>query len=195
MSAIRLYLGFTLIAMIGIPASVQAEDDYGRSGFYLGVGLGLGWERFEDTGGFSDFYNGIGLDGWAGYRFDPHFAAELQLEYLDRFNTSFMGVNIDTDVLAFTGNLKAYPMTGRVQPFAVVGMGFLRAEGISASNTDFAARFGGGVDFYDSPNVSLGATVSYVLNARRQHRRSRPGTGGVDGLDYVSLVLGFQYRF
>ncbi len=188
MSAKRLYLGLTLVAMIGIPAGALAENDYGRSGFYLGVGLGLGWERFEDTGGFSDFYNGIGLDGWAGYRFDPHFAAELQLEYLDRFNTSFMGVNIDTDVLAFTGNLKAYLMTGRVQPFAVVGIGFLRAEseflGISVSDTDLAARFGGGVDLYDSPNVSFGATVSYVLT-----------TGDVDGFDYVSLVLAFQYRF
>ncbi len=50
MSAKRLYLGFTLIAMIGIPASVQAEDDYERSGYYLGAGLGLGFD-------FPDFHS------------------------------------------------------------------------------------------------------------------------------------------
>ncbi len=188
MSAKRLYLGLTLVAIIGIPPGAWAEDDYGGSGFFLGAGLGLGWEQFEDTGGSSDLDdNGIGLDGWAGYRITPNLAAELQLEYLDRFNTSFMGVNRDTDVLAFTGNLKAYLMTGKVQPFAVVGIGILRAEskflGISVSDTDLAARFGGGVDLYDSPNVSFGATVSYVLT-----------TGNVDGFDYVSLVLAFQYR-
>ena len=188
MSAKRLYLGF-LIAMIGIPASVQAEDDYGRPGFYLGAGLGFGFERFEDTGGL-DIDTGIGFDGWGGYRFTPDFAAELQLEYIDRFDTSFGGVDIDGRVLTFTGNLKAYlrgsfeAESGPVQPFVVVGIGFLRAElealGISVSDIDFAGRVGGGVDLYASPNVSLGVTASYVAT---------------DEFAYVSLVLGFQYRF
>ena len=188
-SARRFYLGFALIAMIGTPTSVQAEDDYDRPGFYLGAGLGLGFEQFEDTGGL-DIDTGIGFDGWAGLRFDPNFAAELQLEYIDRFDTSVGGVDIDGNVLAFTGNLKTYLMTGRVQPFAVIGIGFLWAEveglGASVSDTGFAARFGGGVDLYTYtwPNVSLGATASYVKTA-----------ADFDDLDYVSLVLGFQYRF
>ncbi len=193
MSAKHLYLGFTLIAMIGIPASVQAEDDYDRPGFYLGAGLGLGFEQFDGTGGL-DIDTGIGFDAWAGYRYGPHLAAELQLEYIDRLDFSadlgppFGVVDFEGNFLTFTGNLKAYLLTGSVQPFAVVGIGVLRAElealGISIVDTDFAARFGGGVDFYDSPNLSLGATASYVLT-----------TGENDGLDYVSLVLGFQYRF
>ncbi len=83
MSAKRLYLGFTLIAMIGIPASVQAEDDYDRPGFYLGAGLGLGFEQFDDFGGV-DVDTGIGFDAWGGYRMTPNLAAELQLEYIDR---------------------------------------------------------------------------------------------------------------
>ncbi len=122
MSAKRLCLGLTLIAMIGIPARVQAEDDYGRSGFYLGAGLGLGSEQFDGTGG-ADIDPGIGVDGWAGYRISPNFAAELQLEYL-RFDAS----GIDGNALAFTGNLKAYLMTGWIQPFAVVGIGLLRLD-------------------------------------------------------------------
>ncbi len=193
MSAKHLYLGFTLIALIGIPASVQAEDDYDRPGFYVGAGLGLGFEQFDGFGGL-DVDTGIGFDGWTGYRITPNFAAEIQLEYLDRFDFSadlgapFGVVDFEGNFLTFTGNLKAYLMTGRVQPFAVVGIGVLRAElealGVSVSDTGFAARFGGGIDFYTSPNFSLGTTASYVL-----------ATGAVDGADYVSLVLGFQYRY
>ncbi len=193
MSAKRLYLGFILTAVIGIPGSVQAEDDYSRPGFYLGAGLGLGYEQFDDFGGVN-VDTGFGFDAWAGYRMTPNLAAELQLEYIDRLDFSadlgppFGVVDFEGNFLTFTGNLKTYLLTGSVQPFAVVGVGFLRAEteflGISLSDTDFAARFGGGVDLYISPNLSLGTTASYVL-----------GTGDIDGLDYVSLVLGAQYRF
>ncbi len=120
MSPKRLYLGFTLIALIGIPATAQAEDDYGRSGLYLGAGLGLGFEQFEGTGGL-DIDTGIGFAGWAGYRNNPHAALELQLEYMDRFDASVGGVDIDANVLALTGNLKVYLSTSWIQPFAVVG--------------------------------------------------------------------------
>ncbi len=146
MSAKRLYLGFILIAVIGIPAGAQAEDDYSRPGFYLGAGLGLGFEQFDGFGGV-DVDTGVGFDAWAGYRWGPHLAAELQLEYIDRFDLSIGGVDVfELETLAFTGNLKGYLMTGRVQPFAVLGIGLLWAEletlGASASDTVFAVRFG-----------------------------------------------------
>ena len=51
MSAKRICLGLTLITLVGIPARAQAEDDYDRSGYYLGVGLGLGIEQFENAVG------------------------------------------------------------------------------------------------------------------------------------------------
>ncbi len=69
MSARGLCLGLTLIVGIGISASSQAqEDDYGRSGPYLGLGMGFGWEQFDGTSGFSKFDNALGIDGWAGFR-------------------------------------------------------------------------------------------------------------------------------
>ena len=193
MSPKRLTLGLTLIALIGIPARAQAQDDYERSGFYLGAGLGLGVDQFEDTGGI-DIDTGVGFDVWAGYRFAPNLAAEMQLEYLDRFDFSanlgppFGVVDFESSALAFTWNLKCYLETGWVQPFFLVGIGLLRAEieflGVSVRDTDFAARFGGGIDFYSWSNTSLGVTASYVL-----------ATGDVDIFDYVSLVLGVQHRF
>ncbi len=52
------------------------------------------------------------------------------------------------------------------------------------SDTDFAARFGGGIDCYLTEAIALQISSSYVLQ-----------TGGLDGLDYLSLIAGVQYRF
>ncbi len=187
MSVGRICLGLTLIALIGIPARAEAQDDYERSGYYLGAGLGLGVEQFEGAGGLN-IDTGVGFDIWAGYRFASNLAAELQLEYLDRFDFSLGGSDFEGSALALTWNLKCYLETGWIQPFVLVGIGLLRAEleafGPSGSDTDFAARFGGGIDFYSWSNTSLGVTASYVL-----------ATGDVDVFDYVSLVLGVQHRF
>jgi hypothetical protein len=54
----------------------------------------------------------------------------------------------------------------------------------SDRETDFAMRFGGGVDLYASENTVLGLGVDFVLP-----------TDKVNGLDYISIGLGFQYRF
>ncbi len=185
MSIGRIFLGLTLIALIGISARAQAQDEYDRSGFYLGAGLGLGVAQFEGSGGVN-FDTGVGFDLWGGYRFAPNLAAEMQLEYLNRFNSSFGGSDFQGSVLAFTWNLKCYLETGWIQPFFLAGIGLLRAEldGVLARDTDFAARFGGGVDFYTWSNTSLGLTASYVL-----------ATGDVDVFDYVSLILGVEHRF
>jgi hypothetical protein len=56
--------------------------------------------------------------------------------------------------------------------------------GLRAKGEDFAARFGGGVDIYFNPNIAVVIDAGYVLP-----------TGDLDGLDYVSFSVGFQYRF
>ena len=98
---------------------------------------------------------------------------------------------IELETLTFTGNVKGYLLTGRVQPFLLAGVGLMQVEakdtvgvGLSIEEEDFAARFGGGVDFYINPNIAVVIDVGYVLP-----------TGDLDGLDYVSFSGGFQYRF
>lgn len=56
--------------------------------------------------------------------------------------------------------------------------------GIRETQTDFAARFGAGLDIYLTENIVLSAGVDYVLP-----------TGDVNDLDYVSFGGGGQYRF
>ena len=56
--------------------------------------------------------------------------------------------------------------------------------GVREKGEGFAARFGGGVDIYLSSNIVFVFEGGYVLP-----------TGDVDGLDYASFAVGFQYRF
>ena len=90
--------------------------------------------------------------------------------------------------MTFTGNIKGYFSTGQFQPFGVVGVGVTRGSvelgGDSDNGAGFAARLGAGADYWLTESVSVGATYSYVFT-----------TGGADGLDYQSFVMGAQYRF
>ena len=86
-------------------------------------------------------------------------------------------------------NGKGYVLTGRIQPFALVGIGVSRGEFEGSPNdrdTDpaFAARFGGGVDFYFSNSIAFTVHTAYVLP-----------TGDLDDNAAVSLGVGALLRF
>lgn len=162
------------------------------SGPYLGIGVGFGFNNFEDTGSLN-IDPAYGFDAWGGYKFNEWVAAELQLEYLNGFDTSGFFVDVKAQVVTFGGNLKVFPLASvlsrRIQPFLLAGPGFtwieLDANSLGrADELDFSARFGGGIDFYVTDNVALQLSSSYVLT-----------TGSIDGSDYISLVAGVQYKF
>jgi opacity protein-like surface antigen len=176
-----------LIALAG--SAKETEPDYGATGFYLGIGAAYAWDQFDQ---FStrEPDMAIGFDAWGGYRFLSYLAAELQLEYMNGFDVSYpwYGYYLEGEAVTFTGNLKAYLPLGRFQPFLMsgVGLGYVKSE-IGRSDTSytaFAARFGGGFDFYVTESLAFQISSSYVLQ-----------TGDLDGLDYVSMTAGLQYRF
>jgi opacity protein-like surface antigen len=195
-------LGFTLMAMIGAPVLAQAEAppeyDFGRPGIYAGAGVAVGFENFdspyfaEDYAGFDDYDTPVGFDFWAGYRLIPNLALEVELGYLGGFDLK--RTHLKMDALTLTGNVKAYALTGRFQPFALAGVGMLnwRSEDSSApsynesvsSETDLAARFGAGIDVYLTEGFALEVKASYVLSTR-----------DLDGSDYIDLIIGGQIRF
>ena len=103
-------------------------------------------------------------------------AAELQIEYLNGFDTEHSpGNELEFQAVTFTGNLKAYLPLGRFQPFflAGVGLGYFEFDTVwvEISDTAFAARFGGGFDFYLTDALALQLSSSYVLQ-----------TGDLDGV-------------
>ena len=171
----------------------EAEDEespYDRDGWYVGLGGGYTKELFQNgnagDGGF--------MQVRAGYHFLRFAALEAQFEYSPRFkgkSGDFAGVDVAT--FATWLNIKGYPVapwTGFIQPFGMIGLGWMweRLTGSAINNSveegGFAARFGGGIDFYVTRNIVLTAEVAYVLP-----------TGQLDDLDQLQIGGALQYRF
>jgi opacity protein-like surface antigen len=168
--------------------------------------------------GFSTFSFGnidsdtFGAMGRGGYRCHPYFSTEIQFEALSDFDGSIFengtppvddsarGFGLELESLVFTVNAKGHLLTGRYQPFVLLGVGFMRMESKSRDITggtlptatanasdrevEVALRYGAGLDFYLTKNVVATAEGSYLMP-----------TGKLDGLDYYQFSLGLQYRF
>ena len=151
-----------------------------------------------------------------GYRFHPRFALEATFEVVDEYDVSVTEnvpfrnsqqvsqteprrenvqettTGLKLRPLVATVNAKAYLLTGRFQPYFLVGAGPMFAaventrSGVTENEIVAALRTGGGLDFYITENVIMNTGVSYVY----------PFGALQNGLDYVSFeLLGFQYRF
>jgi opacity protein-like surface antigen len=192
----------TWMFIIALASPTQAtEPDYAATGPYLGVGAAFAWDNFDNIGRL-DPDMAYGFNAWGGYRFLSYLAAELQIEYVNGFDDQaeiwirdifpspllLDRSDAEGEAVTFTGNLKAYLPLGRFQPFVLAGVGLGYVEfdlgRRKSSDTDFAARFGGGIDFYVTEALALQISSSYVLQ-----------TGDLNGFDYVSLIAGLQYRF
>jgi len=153
----------------------------------------------------------FGVMGRLGYRCHPRVSTEIQFEWLEDFKGGFyetdMPMNdtprkfdLDLESLVFTVNAKGHLMTGRYQPFLLLGLGFMRMEskardisgglipGYAAQESDreveFALRYGGGLDVYLTEHWVATAEASYLMP-----------TGKLDNMDYYQFALGIQYRF
>ena len=174
---------FVLIA----PAFAEEPSQYAQSGFYLGVGGLYAIEEFDNTGSL-EFKNGPGFNFRLGYRFHPNIAVEAMGERVDGFDLKGVsGVEINTWVGILNG--KFFALTGRFQPYGLLGLGAMRAKAKvrnfgSADETDLAFRSGLGLDSYITENWLVNTEISHV----------RP-TGDVDDINYFSLSGGIQYRF
>jgi len=153
----------------------------------------------------------FGAAGRGGYRCHPRISAELQFEALADFdgsirengtpsNDSARNFDLELESLVFTDNLKGHLLTGRTQPFVLLGVGFMRMESKARDSTggtipgraaqasertvNVAFRYGAGLDFYLTKNVVMSAEGSYLMPL-----------GKLDGLDYYQFGVGLQYRF
>jgi hypothetical protein len=192
----------------------SAEDDsYARRGWLLGVSGIYAADTKEGDLESSlrnatgvplnlSLKNTFGIKGQAGYRCHPRFSAEVEVEWLDEFEgTIFLGgpidetISIDLEPLVVTTSLKGYLLTGRYQPYALIGGGAMVIEvnlkdnsGLGLSETEtlraVVMRFGGGLDFYATKQIVLTVGVDYLLPF-----------GDLEDFDYVSIAWGIRYRF
>jgi hypothetical protein len=143
-----------------------------------------------------DAESSIGYHARVGYRFHSRAAAEIHFEYLDEFNVTARDGQrpeptanasiLSVEAWTLTADLKAFLLTGRVQPYGVLGLGLMdsRTEPTSGGGQAFVGRMGAGLDLYLSPHFAVSVDVTYVLPA-----------GSLQDLQYLSFGWGFQYRF
>jgi opacity protein-like surface antigen len=209
-------------ALVGVVCSSVAltaddevdKEDFARRGWFVGVAGSYAINTFEDDAE-SDFQRVLGPDvnlsvddsfgfnGRVGYRCHRRFSAEVEVEWLDGFKSDLTQpgfdqlAKVDYEPIVVTTNVKGYLLTGRYQPFLLVGAGAMTADmklrepvglaftGLnSESDTAFVMRFGGGIDLYATENVVLSVDADYVLPL-----------GNLDALDYITIGWGIQYRF
>ena len=218
-------------------ASGEAFD---RRGFFVGAGGGFAGENFSDqpvkdiaeifsnqprkdvvqlagpktTATADDSWS---INGHGGYRCHPRYSVGATLEYFGGFDTQWMGVlgtgGNDVDMFVATVDVKGYLLTGRYQPYLLVGGGVMNVDtkvtnpnGItgtmpnpmppptnlaiygpviqSRDYLDFTFRFGGGVDLYTTDHIVLNIGASYLLPV-----------GEVSGTDVFTVGGGIEYRF
>ena len=185
-----------LMIVVLLPCSALAEPpppDYARTGLYIGAEGAVGVaakldDQFDDSGSRVDA--AFGVNGRIGYRLHPRVAVEGEFEWIDGFD-----VKIENDekiakgeTRFASGNVKGFVLTGRFQPFVLVGAGYYHAKykaaGISLSGGDAALRAGGGFDVYVTEHIVITFDAEYVWPF-----------GEVNDLDYTSVGVGLQYRF
>ncbi len=208
-----------LVGIICSSVALTADDevdpaDFARRGFLVGGAGTHAWAVFEDDAeqDFQDQLGGavqlsvddsFGFSGQVGYRCHRHFSAEVEVEWMAGFDgditqPGFVQLGTVTyEPVVITTNVKGYILTGRYQPFLLLGAGAMTsqmkmgettgltpAQSDSESDVDFVMRFGGGIDVYATENWVVNLGVDYVLPF-----------GDLDALDYVTIKWGFQYRF
>jgi opacity protein-like surface antigen len=216
-SLLLLLVAVSALLAHSLEASAQDEEmaAYARPGCYMGVGI-AGASYTETSDLFSDVEDvlrnlgyaesveadtAVGLHVSAGYRAHPSVAVEAEFEMMPASDAKVFGILkiAEIQTWALTANARVFPITGRLQPFVLMGVGLVRGEWnlpplppavgvptprLGESDLGFAGRFGGGVDFYLTESFALSAKVSYVVSTGDQAR-----------FDYVSFGGGAQYRF
>lgn len=153
--------------------------------FYAQAGTEYSIENFDHSAD-----NAWGYNLRLGLRLTEMFAVEAQFEHLaSKFKDIHMrdgNGNSRGDVEAFnyTANGKVYPIQGRVQPFALFGMGYGSAELRSDHNNQFIARFGLGMDVLITDNVGMALEVDYILGAKE-----------MNAFQQIPISLGVFYNF
>ena len=158
----RVAIGVALLLVVATPAHAK-KPNYKHRGPYLQ--LNGGFQTVERAGVQSALSGKVGID------IIDHVALEVQVEG-----------SRDAERVVVTLQQRSRILTGRWQPFVVLGVGwadFTEVPG-AGGTSGFAARLGGGIDYMITKNVSIGLDAAFMLI-------------GNDLDDYGSFGLGVRY--
>ncbi len=203
------------LLLVAPPILAQSDDSsgesaFGRTGVYVGLGTAIGiglvnkdqaWKRARYGSNpppsivSTEIDSSVGFGGRVGSRVHRYAAVEVQVEYLPSIDWNiFWGSSpagiLNVRMVTTTANLKLFPLSGRIQPFALIGGGATFADVTTSlrfgGEDDFGSvlRAGGGIDAYLTEHIALSTEVSYVLPEDL-----------LEDLHYLSIGLGLQYKF
>jgi opacity protein-like surface antigen len=180
--------------------------DYGRPGWYVGVGGGGAWDFLDDavqdaTGSAVEFDGGGTFNARGGYRATSWFAFELMYEGNYNMGVTFLGADVaDFDSHSIYGNFKFIVPTWRIHPYLAIGPGAqygkfngkgLVFDPFDTNRWDFALRFGLGVDGYITENWLLNLEVAPSIRFADYTNIPSETTDNVS----LTFSVGIQYRF
>ncbi len=185
----RTLRGFGLVALLALALGASGcavmKTPYSRDGFYVGASMIGTVANFDDIGaidlGDSELVAGIGIRG--GYRFFDRFAFEVAYEGNDEFE---FDSGADVSIQSFTVQGKFFPLTGRIQPYGLVGVGLLDADVTltTVDEAEFLGRLGIGIEGYLTRSVPVFFEIDYNIPS-----------SDLDELQYSAFQLGVMYRF
>jgi hypothetical protein len=191
----------------GQQASGSGQESYSQKGFYLGAGgtwaIQMFKNKIEDlTNQTVELGQTYGANAHMGFRALSWLSTGVEYEFLNGFEAKVAG----KEALLFkghtvTGDLKFHFIPkGPVQPNILLGFGGMKYTikdqlglGLTGGQWAFAARLGGGVDFYLSRHFLLNAEGSAVLTTN--DITDPTSRESVTGLYYFSTQFNFQYRW
>jgi hypothetical protein len=161
---------------------------YARDGAYLALGGHAAIENFDPPSPASrptERWSG-GLSARAGIRTHPHMAGELVFDWVSPWSTE----GGDLTSYLITGNVKFNFLTGRIQPYAILGIGvYILVQdfdtGGSSTSVPPGGRFGAGIDYYIDEHVVVNFEGVYVP----------PLDSRADDFPYALLQGNLMYRF
>jgi opacity protein-like surface antigen len=191
-----LAISVAIACLTGVAARAQdddadgaQDDEFARSGWYLGAYGVYAFEAYRGTG-LLDLDDSFGANFRIGYRGYEWLALEADIEWIRNFESHSPWGNGKIRTLTGGVNAKLFPLSGRFQPYGLVGVNGMYVSvkdsppGFDDDVTDFAFRFGLGLDIYATRNVVLSLEGSYVW-----------GVGDVRDRDYASTGAGILFRF
>lgn len=225
------------IALLGPLAATAAEseserDAFDRPGLYGSLGGSFAYNFFDQQiedfledelgeEGSVDIDEAGGLAARVGYRAASWFAAEIEYEWIDRYDieisgdlgpggSALSGKLYDIEGHTLTFNTRWIAPIWRIQPYLLLGAGYsfydvnrgALASALEAQDDDieiedgkqgaFAGRVGLGIDFHLTEHFVLQTEATALLTA---DSFDTPDEGAIDDLYYLSLAAGLQYRF
>lgn len=187
---------FVLILGCITPSLAAADDITKSTQNYVGIqALGL-LESYDDSGGAIQAEDTYGIGIKYGLRFDGpsekmDLGLELNLNWYSTMDINVLGLETEFDTVSFMARYKMYATSlgnGAIEPYFYAGLGVQvvvwDVAGTTITEADSAYELGLGAEWDVAEHVSLFAEGGYVLS-----------TGQLDGLDFVGVAAGINFKF